>query len=141
MIFFKILSPSQTERTLKPAFLQDMNAQLDENHFTPLFNFDRLRKEVQSHELFCVVMLYNLPMQDQRKMHLKSINLSWIMLSQGLSWEFEKAGANTSKSSKFNGATQHYVVKLPKSASARHYCPKIPQVPGNLGTRANSSPA
>ena len=38
------------------------------------------------------------------------------------------------------GATQQYVVKLPKSAGARHYCPKILQVPGTLGTRANSSP-
>ena len=47
----------------------------------------------------------------------------------------------TSKSSKFKGATQHYVVKLPKSAGARHYCPKIQRVPGTLGTRANSSPA
>jgi len=46
----------------------------------------------------------------------------------------------TSKSSKFKGATQHYVVKLPKSAGARHYCPKIQGVPGTLGTRANSSP-
>ena len=46
----------------------------------------------------------------------------------------------TNKSSKFKGATQHYVVKLPKSAGARHYCPKILRVPGTLGTRANSSP-
>ena len=46
----------------------------------------------------------------------------------------------TSKSSKFKGATQHYVVKLPKSAGARHYCPKIQRVPGTHGTRANSSP-
>ena len=38
------------------------------------------------------------------------------------------------------GATQHYVVKLPKSAGARHYCPKSLPVPGTLGTRANSSP-
>ena len=30
-----------------------------------------------------------------------------------------------SKSSKFKGETQLYVVKLPKSAGARHYCPKI----------------
>ena len=35
---------------------------------------------------------------------------------------------------------KHYLVKLPKSAGARHYCPKIPRVPGTLGTRANSSP-
>jgi hypothetical protein len=47
----------------------------------------------------------------------------------------------TSKSSKFKGATQHYLVKLPKSAGARHDCPKIAQVPGTLGIRANSSPA
>ena len=40
----------------------------------------------------------------------------------------------------FNGETQHYGVKLPKSAGARQYCPKIPQVPGIFGTRANSSP-
>ena len=46
----------------------------------------------------------------------------------------------TSKSSKFKGASQYYVVKLPKSAGARHYCPKIQRVPGNLSTRANSSP-
>ena len=46
----------------------------------------------------------------------------------------------TSTSSKFKGATQHYLVKLPKSAGARHYCPKTPRVPGTLGTRANSSP-
>ena len=46
----------------------------------------------------------------------------------------------TSKSSKFKGETEHYVVKLPKSAGARHYCPKILQVLGTLGTRANSSP-
>ena len=32
------------------------------------------------------------------------------------------------------------VVKLPKSAGARHYCPKILRVPGTLGTCANSSP-
>ena len=64
-----------------------------------------------------------------------------IKLLQGLSWEFETAGANHSKSSKFKGATQHYVVKLRKPAGARHYCPKIPWVPGTLGTRANSSPA
>ena len=38
----------------------------------------------------------------------------------------------TSKSSKFKGATQHYVVKLPKSAGARHYCTKILWVPGKL---------
>ena len=37
-------------------------------------------------------------------------------------------------------ATQHYVVKLPKSVDARHYCPKMPRVPGTLGTRANKSP-
>jgi hypothetical protein len=29
---------------------------------------------------------------------------------------------------------------LPKSAGARHYRPKIPRVPGTLGTHANSSP-
>ena len=45
----------------------------------------------------------------------------------------------TSKSSKFKGVTQHYVLKLPKSAGARHYCPKIPWVTGTLGTCANSS--
>ena len=33
----------------------------------------------------------------------------------------------TSKSSKFKGETQQYVVTLPKSAGARHYCPKILQ--------------
>ena len=37
--------------------------------------------------------------------------------------------------------TQHYLVKFPKSAGARHSCPKIPRVPGTLGTCANSSPA
>ena len=42
--------------------------------------------------------------------------------------------------SKFNGATQHYVVKFPKSAGVRHYCSKIPQVPGTLGTHANLIP-
>jgi len=47
----------------------------------------------------------------------------------------------TSKSSKFKGATQHYVVKLPKSTGASNYCPKIPQMPGTLVTQANSSPA
>ena len=46
----------------------------------------------------------------------------------------------TSKSSNFKGETQHYVVKLPKSAGVRQYCPKILQVPGTLGTCANSSP-
>ena len=40
----------------------------------------------------------------------------------------------------FKGKTQHYVVKLPKSTAARQYCPKIPRVPGTLGTHANSSP-
>ena len=49
-------------------------------------------------------------------------------------------GPVQSKSSKFKGETQHYVVKLPKSAGARHYCPKILRVPGTLGTHANSSP-
>ena len=39
------------------------------------------------------------------------------------------------------GAPQHYVVKLPKTAGARQNCPKIQQVPGTLGTCANSSPA
>ena len=43
----------------------------------------------------------------------------------------------TSKSPKFKGEAQHYVVKLSKSTGARHYCPKIQQVPG---TCANSSP-
>ena len=58
-----------------------------------------------------------------------------------MSWEFETAGANdASKSSNFKGETQHYVVKLPKSAGAGQYCPKIPRVPATLGTRANSSP-
>ena len=47
---------------------------------------------------------------------------------------------NTSKSSKLKGETQHYVVKLPKAGYAKQYCPKILQVPGTLGTRANSSP-
>ena len=46
----------------------------------------------------------------------------------------------TGKSSKFKGETQPYVVKLPKSVGARHYCPKIPLVPGTLGAHANSSP-
>ena len=46
----------------------------------------------------------------------------------------------TSKSSQFKGETQYYVVKLPKSAGARQYCPKIQRVPGTLGTHANSSP-
>ena len=46
----------------------------------------------------------------------------------------------TSKSSKFKGETQHYLVKLPKSTGARYYCPKIQRVPGTLGTHANSSP-
>jgi hypothetical protein len=46
----------------------------------------------------------------------------------------------TGKSSKFKGETQHYVIKLPKSAGARHYGPKIQRVPGTLGTRADSSP-
>jgi hypothetical protein len=36
------------------------------------------------------------------------------------------------------GETQHCVVKLPKSAGARHYCAKILRVPGTLGTHANS---
>ena len=60
------------------------------------------------------------------------------MVKAGLGLEFETAGANSPKSSKFKGATQHYLVKLPKSAGARHYCPKILRVPGTLGTRANS---
>ena len=47
----------------------------------------------------------------------------------------------TSKSSNFKGETQHYVVKLSKSAGAEQYCPKIPQVPGTRGTHTNSSPA
>jgi hypothetical protein len=38
----------------------------------------------------------------------------------------------TNKSSKFKNGTQHYIVKLPKSAGSRHYCPKILQVPGPL---------
>ena len=60
---------------------------------------------------------------------------------QGLSWEFETAGKLVNPQIlRVKGETQHYVVKLPKSAGARQYCPKIPQVPGTLGTRANSSP-
>ena len=47
---------------------------------------------------------------------------------------------NTSKSSNLKGETQHYVVKLPKVGYAKQYCPKILQVPGTLGTHANSSP-
>ena len=43
----------------------------------------------------------------------------------------------TSKFSKFKGETQPYVVKLPKSVGARHYCPKILRVPGTPGTRSN----
>ena len=31
------------------------------------------------------------------------------------------------------GETQHYVTKLPKSTSARHYCSKLLQVPSILG--------
>jgi hypothetical protein len=46
-----------------------------------------------------------------------------------------------SRSSNFKGETQHYVVKLPKSAGARQYCPKTLWMPGTLGTRANSSPS
>jgi hypothetical protein len=46
----------------------------------------------------------------------------------------------TNESSKFKGATEHYVVKLPKSTGARHYYPKNPRLPGTLGTGANSSP-
>ena len=45
-----------------------------------------------------------------------------------------------SKFSNFKGETQCYVVKLPKSAGAGQYCPKILRVPGTRGTRANSSP-
>ena len=41
-----------------------------------------------------------------------------------------------SKSSKFKGETQQYVEKLSKSAGARHYCPKIPRVPGTLAPLA-----
>ena len=47
----------------------------------------------------------------------------------------------TSKSSNFKCETQQYVVKLPKSAGARQYCPKILRMPSTLGTRAYSSPA
>ena len=49
-------------------------------------------------------------------------------LIPGLSWKFETAQRVPiiSKSSKFKGATQHYVSKLPKSVGAKHYCPKIP---------------
>ena len=36
---------------------------------------------------------------------------------------------------------QRYVVKVPKSAGAGQYCPKIPRVPGTRGTRTNSSSA
>ena len=46
----------------------------------------------------------------------------------------------TSKFLKFKGATQHYVVKLPKSSDARHNCLKDLRVTGTLGIRANSSP-
>ena len=46
----------------------------------------------------------------------------------------------TSIPSNFKGETQGYLVKLPKPAGAGQYCPKIPRVPGTLGTRANSSP-
>ena len=53
---------------------------------------------------------------------------------------FEQRVPITSKSSKFKGATQHYVVELTKPVGATHYCPKIPRVPGTIGTRANSSP-
>ena len=48
----------------------------------------------------------------------------------------------TSKSSSYKGETQHYVVKLPKSASAPDITvQKILRVPGTLRTHANSSPA
>ena len=56
---------------------------------------------------------------------------------QGLSWEFVTAGADHSK---FKGVTHPYVVKLPKSTGARHYCLTVRRVPDTLGTRANSSP-
>ena len=44
---------------------------------------------------------------------------------------------NECRSSKIKGETQHYVVTWLKSVGARHYCPKIPRVPG---THVNSSP-
>ena len=44
------------------------------------------------------------------------------------------------KFSKFKGETQHHVLKLWNSASARHYCAKFLRVLGTLGTHANSSP-
>ena len=66
--------------------------------------------------------------------------LDLTLCIQGLSWEFEQRLPITSKSSKFKGTSQHYLVKLPKSTGARHYCLKIARVPGTLGTHANSSP-
>ena len=63
-----------------------------------------------------------------------------VFIFQGLRWKFKQRMPITSKSLKLKGVIQHYAVKLPKSAGARHYCPKIPRVPGTLGTRANSSP-
>ena len=41
------------------------------------------------------------------------------------------------QSTKIFSVKTRSVVKLPKSTGARHYCPKIPWVPGTLGTLAN----
>ena len=60
---------------------------------------------------------------------------------KGFSREFETAGVLiTSKSLKFEGVTEPYVVKLPKSTGARHWCPKIWRLTGIPGICANSSP-
>ena len=55
-------------------------------------------------------------------------------------WNLKQRVPITSKASKVKCETQNYVVKLPKSVGASHYCPEILRVPGTLGTHANSSP-
>ena len=49
-------------------------------------------------------------------MSVGSKNSFW---GQGLSWKLEAVGANHSK---FKGEKQYFIVKLPKSVGARHYC-------------------
>ena len=58
----------------------------------------------------------------------------------GLALGILKRGCQLLVNPQFKGKTQRYVVKLPKSAGAGQYCPKIPWVPGTRDTRTNSSP-
>ena len=103
--------------------------------FIFIFNFWTLRMKIWLNQGLWLV---------SRSCLISNIMKLWIfiIINSGLElgiWN-SRCQSLCSKFSKFMGATQHYVVKLPKSAGARHYYSKIPRVPGTLGTRAKSSP-